>query len=62
MKIILITLKLLTKVTTSFQFSSKTERNFEQPHSKVRDYFKRLARDTSKWGGVIDPNVSAEIG
>lgn len=34
----------------------------EHPHSQVRDYFKRLARDNSKVGaGVIDPNVSARL-
>lgn len=34
----------------------------EQPHSQVRDYFKRLARDNSPNGvGVIDPHVSARL-
>ncbi|WP_373100365.1 MULTISPECIES: 2-oxoglutarate dehydrogenase E1 component [Pasteurellaceae] len=34
----------------------------EQPHSPVRDYFKRLARDKSHNGAtVIDPNVSARL-
>ncbi|MGC7589815.1 2-oxoglutarate dehydrogenase E1 component [Bisgaard Taxon 46] len=34
----------------------------EQPHSQVRDYFKRLARDNSPNGvSVIDPNVSARL-
>ncbi|NBI40061.1 2-oxoglutarate dehydrogenase E1 component [[Haemophilus] felis] len=34
----------------------------EQSHSKVRDYFKRLARDNSPNGvTVIDPNVSARL-
>ncbi len=34
----------------------------EQPHSPVRDYFKRLARDKSQNGAtVIDPNVSARL-
>lgn len=44
-------------------FNSLPKQNaLEQPHSKVRDYFKRLARDTSQNGvGVIDPNVSARL-
>ncbi|MXN89044.1 2-oxoglutarate dehydrogenase E1 component [Pasteurella canis] len=34
----------------------------EQPHSQVRDYFKRLVRDNSPNGvGVIDPHVSARL-
>lgn len=34
----------------------------EQPHSKVRDYFKRLARDNSQEGAtVIDPKVSSRL-
>lgn len=34
----------------------------EQPHSQVRDYFKRLARDNSQNGAtVIDPKVSARL-
>ncbi|PJG83119.1 2-oxoglutarate dehydrogenase E1 component [Caviibacterium pharyngocola] len=34
----------------------------EQPHSQVRDYFKRLARETTHKGAtVIDPNVSARL-
>lgn len=34
----------------------------EQPHSPVRDYFKRLARDKSYTGtSVLDPRVSARL-
>lgn len=34
----------------------------EQPHSAVRDYFKRLARDNSTNGAtVVDPEVSAKL-
>ena len=34
----------------------------EQPHSQVRDYFKRLARDNSQNGiSVVDPKVSERL-
>ncbi|HHE3460863.1 TPA: 2-oxoglutarate dehydrogenase E1 component [Pasteurella multocida] len=47
---------------TIFNALPKSHTAVEQPHSQVRDYFKRLARDNSPNGvSVIDPNVSARL-
>ncbi|QLB13271.1 2-oxoglutarate dehydrogenase E1 component [Bisgaardia hudsonensis] len=45
-----------------FNALPKPSNLIEQPHSQVRDYFKRLAREYSVNGAtVIDPNVSARL-
>ncbi|ABR74921.1 2-oxoglutarate dehydrogenase subunit E1 [Actinobacillus succinogenes] len=44
-------------------FPKPTALSPEQPHSPVRDYFKRLARDNTRAGTtvVVDPKVSARL-